>query len=163
MSFEKLSPSIIRQHKGISFPGVTTVFMCHDGAGHVFLSQRSANTRDEQGRWDIGGGGLKQGQSIEDNARREIKEEYGAIPLEMEFLGYRDAFRELSDGTPTHWVAMDFLVLVDPAEVKLMEPDMADDGGWFTLDTLPSPLHSQIEMVFLPKYRDILRVKLGTQ
>src|SRR6266568_2651079 len=126
MSIEKLSSEILREHKGKSFPGVGTIFFCHDGTGRFFMAKRSQNARDEQGRWDIGGGGLKHGQSLEDNARREIMEEYNATPLEMEFMGYRDVFREM-DGIQTHWLAMDFLVLVDPAEVKIMEPDMVDD------------------------------------
>ena len=160
MSFEKLSPEVIRHHKGKSFPGVTTVFLCHDGEGRIFFQRRSQKARDEQGRWDIGGGGLKMGQSAEENVRREIMEEYGVEPLAVEFIGYRDAFRQDSDGTHTHWLAMDFLVLVDPAQVSVMEPEMVDDAGWFTLDALPSPLHSQLELVYFDKYRDLLRERL---
>lgn len=142
MSDHKLSSDEIRAHKGVSFTGITTAFMCHDGHGKIFLTKRSKHTRDEHGNWDAGGGGLKHGQSLEDNLKREIKEEYDADPLNIEFLGYLDAFRTNQHGQATHWLAMYFAVLVDPKQVKINEPDMVDDSGWFTLDQLPKPMHS---------------------
>ncbi len=145
MNFEKLSDDVIRKHKGISFTGITTVFFCHDGKGKLFLTKRSKNTRDEHGRWDPGGGGLKHGQSVEDNMRRELKEEYNVEPLTSEFIGYFDAFRSTPEGEPTHWLAMCFSVKVDPAKININEPEMVDDHGWFNLDELPEPLHSQFE------------------
>jgi 8-oxo-dGTP diphosphatase len=156
---EKLSSEIIRLHKGISFPGVTTSFLCHDGNGNLFLAQRSKNTRDEHGRWDTGGGGLKHGQSLEANLRREVKEEYGVEPLKTEFIGHMDVFRETEDGQPTHWVAFYFLVLVDRSKVTICEPEMFDDSGWFTLDNLPSPIHSQFPL-FMETYGDRMRQML---
>lgn len=161
MAIEKLSSEILRRHKGISFVGVTTCFLCHDGAGRIFLAKRSSKARDEHGRWEMGGGGLKMGETAEANMRREVKEEYNATPLAVEFLGYRDALRTNPDGTPTHWVALDFAVHVDPAEVKIMEPDMFDDSGWFTLDTLPQPLHSQQLATFENNAAQLARILGG--
>lgn len=148
---QKLDPQTLRAHKGISFVGVTTTFLCHDGKGSFFMAKRSQNARDEQGNWDTGAGGLKWGQSAEENVRREVKEEYGADPLEVTFLGYDDVFRNLQDGTPTHWLALRFLVLVDRSQVSICEPDAHDEGDWFTVDNLPNPLHSQL-IPFLEKY-----------
>jgi ADP-ribose pyrophosphatase YjhB (NUDIX family) len=156
MAFEKLSPEVLRQHKGISFTGITTVFYCHDGYGKLFLTKRSKNTRDEHGRWDPGGGGLKHGQSIEESLRREVLEEYNVVPIESEFIGYYDVFRETPQGLPTHWLAMCFAVKVDPDQVKINEPEMVDDFGWFTLGNLPSPMHSQFNHIY-SKFGDKLR------
>lgn len=151
MNIRKLPSDVIRQHKGVSFPGVSTVFFCHDGKGKIFLAKRSKKARDEHGRWDPGAGGLKHGFTLEENIRRELREEYSAVPIEMEFVGYWDALRELDDGTPTHWLAMGFAVLVDPRKVSINEPEMFEDSGWFTLNSLPKPMHSQME-VFLNKH-----------
>lgn len=154
---EKLSPDLLRQHKGISFTGITVVFLCHDGNGKVFLTKRSKNTRDEHGHWDPGGGGLKHGQSVEENLRREVKEEYDIDePIDLTFLGYFDAFRENADKQPTHWLAMCFAVEIDPAKVHINEPEMVDDSGWFSLDDLPAPMHSQFPK-FLELHGDKLR------
>ena len=144
----KLPKDSVRLHKGISFVGVTTCFICHDGTGRIFMEKRRNKARDEKGCWDVGGGGLDWGLTAEQNVIKEVQEEYTAVPLEVEFMGYRDVFRTLADGTKTHWLALDFAVRLDPADVKVGEPDKFDDSGWFGLDSLPTPLHSQILETF---------------
>ncbi len=156
----KLSAETLRKQKGVSFVGITTCFFVHDGRGHFYMTKRSKNARDEQGRWEIGGGGLKWGSTVEDNALREAMEEYNAKSKKTEFLGYRDIFRTLPDGTPTHWVGMDFAIEADRDKVRINEPDMIDDAGWFTLDNMPSPVHSQ-QGPFLKKYAKQLARILG--
>jgi 8-oxo-dGTP pyrophosphatase MutT (NUDIX family) len=140
--------------KGVDYTGITVVYFCHDGKGNIVFGQRSKNARDEKGRWDIGGGGVEFGDSLETTLRKEIKEEYGTDVLSFEFLGYREVFRE-NEGKKTHWLAMDFKVLVDPAQVKNGEPHKFNDVAWFTLQKMPSPIHSQLP-IFLEKYKDKL-------
>jgi 8-oxo-dGTP diphosphatase len=140
--------------KGTDYTGITVTFLCHDGTGKYLLQKRSANCRDEHGRWDGGGGGLKFGEHLDAAVAREIGEEYGAEVLASEFLGYREVFRE-HEGAPTHWIAFDFRVQLDPATVMRNEPDMQEELGWFSLNELPQPLHSQMQGVF-DRYRDRL-------
>lgn len=140
--------------KGFDYIGNAVVYFCHDGKGNILMARRSQNARDEQGCWDIGGGGVEFGETVESTLRKEIKEEYNAKVLNFEFLGFRDVHREIA-GQPTHWIALDFKVLVDPAGVKINEPHKFDDLGWFTLEKLPSPTHSQLPE-FLEKYRQKL-------
>lgn len=158
MTFTLLTPAEIRQHKGVSFTGISAVFFCHD-KGQIFLAKRSKNARDEHGRWAPGAGGHKHGETLEATVRRELKEEFGAVPLDIEFLGYFDVLRDLPNGTPTQWLAMTFAVRVDATKVRINEPDMVEDSGWFTLDELPTPLHSQFDL-FLQlhgsKLRDVI-------
>ena len=45
---------------------------------------------------------------------------------------------------PSHWVAVIFRVLVDPATVAIGEPLKFDELGWFAPGELPQPLHSQL-------------------
>ena len=140
--------------KGIDFPGVTVVFFCHDGNGNVLLSKRSTACRDEHGTWDPGGGSIEFGQSIEETLRREITEEYCTDVLDYEFLGFREMHREHA-GRKTHWIALDFKVLVDRSKVKNGEPHKFDALEWFTPATLPHPLHSQFPF-FIEKYKEKL-------
>lgn len=141
--------------KGIGYIGVGVVFFCHDGRGKFLMSKRSVNTRDEHGRWDPGGGGIEFGESIGDALKREIKEEYCTDVIESEFLGFRDVHRVDEKGNKTHWVVLDFKVLVDKNKVKNGAPQDHTEIGWFGLKNLPSPLHSQCPY-FLNKYKDKL-------
>lgn len=128
--------------RGIDFIGVSCSFVCHDGQGRILMHKRSQNCRDEQGRWDNGGGAHEFGDSIEDTIRREIKEEYGADAFNLQIVKAFDAHRELSDGTPTHWLSILYAAQVDPEQVVNNEPHKIDEIGWFTSSTLPEPLHS---------------------
>ncbi|HET9641656.1 MAG TPA: NUDIX domain-containing protein [Candidatus Paceibacterota bacterium] len=140
--------------KGTDYTGVTVVFACHDGAGRYLFAKRGTNCRDEHGTWDPGGGGLEFGDTVEGTLRKEIKEEYGADVLDFEFLGFRDVHRE-HNGAKTHWIALDYKVRIDPSQVVNGEPHKFDEIAWFTLDALPTPMHSQYPK-FLELYGDRL-------
>lgn len=140
--------------KGHDFIGVSVVFACHDGKGNYLLSKRGQNCRDEQGTWDPGGGGVEFGQTVEGALRQEILEEYCTDVLEYEFLGFRDVHRE-HEGKPTHWVALDYRVLVDRKKVRNGEPHKLDAIGWYRIDALPEPQHSQF-----PKFLELYRHRL---
>jgi ADP-ribose pyrophosphatase YjhB (NUDIX family) len=127
---------------GIDYTGVGVVFFCHDGKGNYLLSKRGKNCRDEHGRWDPGGGGLDFGDKVEEVLKKEIKEEYCADIINHKFLGYRDVHC-LHEGVKTHWIILDFRVLIDPKQVKNGEPHKFEEIGWFRLDKLPEPLHLQ--------------------
>lgn len=79
--------------RGIDFIGVTCVFLCHDGGGKFVLQKRSAKCRDEQGRWDPGGGALEHGESFEDAIRREVHEEYCTDVDDVQFINVRNVLR----------------------------------------------------------------------
>ncbi len=138
--------------KGEDYIGVGVVFLCHDGAGNILLGKRGASARDEQGRWDPGGGGVHVGETFEQAVVREVAEEYGATILDITPLGYRQVHRELDNGTNTHWIVFDFAVHVDQQTAVNREPEKCDQIGWFTLSTLPTLMHSQWP-VFYKKYK----------
>ncbi len=135
--------------------GVTVSFFCHDGKGNFLLNKRSTRCRDEHGRWDCGGGSVPFGEKVLDTLHREVKEEYNARILHSEFLGIRDVHR-VQDGVPTHWISVDYKVLVDPAEVRNNEPAKFDEIGWFALLEMPEPMHSQWELA-VAQYAEKLR------
>jgi 8-oxo-dGTP diphosphatase len=140
--------------KGVDFIGNTATFFCHDGEGNYLASKRTDKCRDEHGTWDQGGGGIEFLDSAETTIRKEVMEEYCTDVLEIEFLGYRDVFRE-QEGKPTHWIALDFKVLVDKTKVQNGEPDKHEEIRWFRIDEIPEPLHSQLAFT-VAKYRDRL-------
>jgi ADP-ribose pyrophosphatase YjhB (NUDIX family) len=151
----KIDPATLRAHKGISFVGVTTTAICHDGKGNFLMMKRGPKARDEIGRWDILGGGLKHGEKIEDNLLRELKEELCTTGSSIVPIGVRDVHRILEDGTKTHWIAIDHMIKVDRSRAKIGEPGVIDEIGWFNLDKLPSPLHSQF-MVLIDSRKSLI-------
>lgn len=132
---------------GYDYPGITVCFFCHDGKRNFVMAKRSKNTRDEHGRWDIGAGGLEHGETVKTTLKREIKEEYDTEVLDYKFLGVREIHR-IHRGEKTHWIALDYKVLVDKNKVKNGEPHKFNEVYWFTLENLPSNLHSQLTNYF---------------
>lgn len=143
----KIAADEIDARRGIDYIGVTINFIIHDGQGNVLLQKRSQNCRDEQGKWDIGGGALEFGEKLEDAVKREVFEELKTEAREVKFLKAYEALRD-NNGTPTHWMAFVHAVLVDPKDIEIGEPHKIDEIGWFTSANLPSPLHSQFHKSF---------------
>ena len=141
--------------KGLDYPGVAIVYFCHDGKGRFLLNLRNQNARDEQGRWDCGGGALEHGEEVIEAMKREIKEEYMTDVLDFKFLGYRDVHRE-QNGQKTHWIALDYKVLVNAELAGNGEPHKFDQVKWFEWHEFPENLHSQFP-VFLKHYQDRLK------
>ena len=142
----------MNQKRGIDFIGITVTFVVHDGKGNFLLQKRSKNTRDEQGRWDVGGGALEFGEEWNDAVVREVEEELGVKPINIKFLEAFNALRQ-HEGKDTHWVALVHAVKVDPKKVKINEPNKIDAIDWFTLESLPSQLHSKINESLLAAKR----------
>jgi 8-oxo-dGTP diphosphatase len=138
----KIADDSIDLRRGVDYIGVSASFIVHDGKGKVLLQKRGSGARDENGKWDTGGGAIEFGEPTEEAVRREVKEELGVDPIKVEFITLYDAFRE-HRGKNTHWVALIHAVRVDPHKVKIGEPHKIDSIAWFTSKDLPSPLHSQ--------------------
>lgn len=142
--------------KGVDYIGATVVPFSHDGNGKYLLGLRTEKCRDEQGCWEpTGGGGLEHGETIEEGLIREVQEEIGTKPFNIEYLGFREVFRE-ANGKKTHWLVFDYKVQVKPEEVKIMEPEMCSELRWCAIDEIPEPAHSQFP-IFLEKYKEFLK------
>jgi 8-oxo-dGTP diphosphatase len=145
--------------KGIDFIGLCVVYFCHDGKGDVVMAKRSQNARDEKGLWDVGGGAIELHDTIDNTLRKEIKEEYNCDVLNYEFLGYRELHRRIDDDKKTHWIALDFKVLVEASDLKTNEPHKFDDVKLFPIGEMlvdPEKVHSQLPK-FLEKYQDKIK------
>ena len=143
---------------GIDYTGVSVVYYCHDGQGRVLMSLRGQGSRDERGVWDIGGGRIEFGETIENTLRREVAEEYCWAVCEREFLGYRDVRRREGEGR-THWVALDFLVRIDAQSARNGEPHKFDEVRWFPHGAFPEKLHSQFPR-FWDAYGHLIQSKM---
>ncbi len=132
--------------KGKDYIGVGVVFICHDGQGNILMHKRSAACRDEQGRWDVGGGSMEVGETFEEAVRREVREEYGTEPVRVELASVQNLLRGGGEAL-SHWVSAVHVVLVDRESATVGEPEKADEIGWFPLGAFPTPVHSCLAIV----------------
>lgn len=105
---------------------------------------RSEKCRDEHNTWDVGAGSMEFGETFEEAARREIKEEYGVEPIKLTMVRANNVLRQ-HNGKPTHWICIIFVAQVDPSKVITGEPKKMLKIGWFPINQLPSPRHSMVD------------------
>ena len=110
--------------------GVGVVFVRQ---GQVFLARRRGALGG--GTWGSAGGHLEHGETLEDCARREAREEFGLEVGDLRFLCVSNIV-----AYGRHYVDVEFLGDIGEQEPLLMEPEAFDGSGWFPLTALPEPM-----------------------
>lgn len=139
---------------GVGYIGITTSFYCTDGKKRLLLHKRSKRCRDEGGTWDSGGGQIEFGLTPEENVLKEVSEEYACKGKIIKQLSPVNLIR-LNQGKKTHWIALPFIILINPADVHIGDKDKIDEIGWFTFDALPEPLHSGFQKTYFTNTKEI--------
>jgi 8-oxo-dGTP diphosphatase len=132
-------------------PAVTTdcvIFgLAPDGTRRVLLVQRG--NEPFRGMWAFPGGFLNMDETLEQCARRELKEETGLeVPIRFEEL---KSFSAIDRDPRGRTITVAFLAEVPLAEVK--GADDAADARWFALNEVP-PLafdHDEVLQVALQR------------
>lgn len=119
---------------GIDFIGVGTTVLIINPQNEVLLLLRSANTRNDRGKWSIPGGRVEYNEAVLDAVIRETKEEVGVDIHKPRLLGYIDHM--IAEDTQ-HWVSLIFLAREFSGVPTRCEPDKCDDLQWFPLDAIP--------------------------
>jgi len=109
------------------------VFVLKDGK---FLMQKRQGSHGS-GTWSLPGGHLEFGESFEDTARREVKEETNLDITNIRFAAVtNDIFKAENKHYATIWVLSDWA----SGELENVEPEKCTAQEWNTLDDLPEPL-----------------------
>lgn len=107
--------------------------------GKVLLGHRigshGANT------WGLPGGHLGFGESFEDCAIRETKEETN---LDISDLNYVTVINDLLEEEGKHYVSLFFQTKQFSGELKLNEPEKCLTWQWFDWNDLPEPLFTPL-------------------
>lgn len=118
--------------KGVDYIGVGTGAVIKKG-DRFFLSKRGKESRNEVGKWDFPGGSVDFGEDPKETIKREIMEEYD---IEIDVTGFFEYQNHLIPEEGQHWIGLTFFAEVISGEPKIMEPNMCDEIGWFTLEEI---------------------------
>jgi len=102
--------------------------------GKILIGQRRSELA--QGEWSWPGGHLEHMESIEECARREVREEAGIEIENVRFL----RLVNLKDYAPKHYVDIGMIADWKSGEPRVCEPDKMISWEWRPPDDLPSPL-----------------------
>lgn len=105
------------------------VVIIRDGDGKVLLSKRGESSRNQSGKWENPGGEVEEGETIEQAAKREIKEELG-IDVKITGLLYTDTFSTEDN----NWQVSVFegKALSEPK----IQNNESEEIKWFTIEEL---------------------------
>ncbi len=126
------------------------VFIFKDGK--FLMGQRQgAHGADS---WSIPGGHLEFGESPEETAIREVREETGLEIKNITFAAVtNDVFAEENKHYITIWVKSEWA----SGEPTIVEPDKFVEQRWVTFDELPEPLFLPWEQLLSSEFIDELR------
>ena len=119
-----------------------------DAAGRLLLQRRS-----DDGTWGLPGGYVELGESVEETAVRELREETGLVARSLEFYKVYSG-RELHNKYPNGheaWFVDSVFRTREYDGVQAIQGDETLELGFFPLDSLPSPLSPSN----LPTLRDL--------
>lgn len=116
---------------GIDYIGVGTGAFIIDDKGKILLTRRGPNARNQVGKWEAPGGKVEFGETARQTIIREAKEELGILIKIKDLLGFVD---DIIPEEKQHWAGPTWLASIVSGEPTIMEPDMCDGMGWFTID-----------------------------
>lgn len=119
--------------KGVDYIGVGCGAMIFNSAGKVFVSKRGKGVRNEVGKWDFPGGGVKFGERCEDALKREIREEHD---IEIEVVDLLEVVDHIIPEEKQHWVSPSYIAKLVSGEAKILEPEKCEEMKWINLSEI---------------------------
>jgi len=121
----------IASRAGKDHIGVGVGALIFNDEGHLLLSLRGKKTKNERGKWEIPGGIVEFGETIEQALRREIREE---LDVEVEVTEMLQLCNHIIPDEKQHWVSPTYICKIIKGEPKVLEPEKCDRIGWFSLE-----------------------------
>lgn len=111
--------------------GVGAGALIFNDEGKLLLSLRGKAAKNERGKWEIPGGAIEFGETIESGLKREIKEEIGVDIEVVEMLQLAD---HILPDEGQHWVSPTYICKIISGTPNIMEPEKCERLEWFSLD-----------------------------
>ncbi len=140
-------------------PSVTTdcVIFGFDGKDlHILLVERGLEPF--KGSWALPGGFLKMDETVEECAKRELKEETNVSNV---FLEQFHTFSAVDRDPRERVLTVAFYALVKPSDYEVIGGDDAANAQWFEQDELPPLAFDHEEVICMAK--ECLKEKLRTK
>ena len=102
--------------------------------GKVLIGKRKGS--HGAGLYGLAGGHLEYMESIEECARREVKEETGIEIKNVRFL----CVANVKTHTPKHYLDIGVVADWESGEPEVLEPHKCEGWEWYGLDAIPQPL-----------------------
>lgn len=117
--------------KGVDYIGIAVGVVIFNDEGKLFITKRGQGASNDRGKWEIPGGGVDFGETREDAAKREIKEEND---IDVEIVDMLHTTDHLLPEEGQHWVTTTFICKHIGGEPKVMEPEKCEALGWFSIE-----------------------------
>ena len=115
--------------------------------GKILMGRRLVKGYDGCGRWALVGGNLEFGETPEQAAVREIKEETDLDAVGPEVFCFSNNIYE-----DCHYISIGLVVREWSGQVKNLEPEKCGELKWFDLDDLPENIWA-CSMQFIENFK----------
>lgn len=99
--------------------------LCRD---NKVLFLKTPKNAKNSGTWELPGGRMDFGESVEEAFEREMKEELGFDDVKMGMLINTWTFTSIREGINHHFIVLDFEIFTDESKIKLS--DEHSEYGW---------------------------------
>ncbi len=113
--------------------GVGVIILNKDG--HILVGKRKGSFAE---KWSIPGGGLEMGETFENTAIREIKEETNLDISEPKVIAVTNNLGTYKE-EGKHYISIVLLAATYSGELKNMEPEKCEELIWIHPHNLPQP------------------------
>ncbi len=120
----------LAQSIGRQVIGVGAGALIFDSRNRLLLSLRGAGAKNEAGKWEIPGGAIEFGETIEDGLKREVEEE---LAIKIKVGEMLQLCNHILPDEGQHWVSPTYLCEIVAGTPTIQEPEKCEKIGWFTV------------------------------
>lgn len=108
------------------------------------------------GKWSLPGGTMELGESWEETAVRELREETGIEISNVSFLCVANTTRYMKEFPEKHYLHIGVIAEWKEGDAVVREPEKCKEWKWISFDALPDPMFEMTKFMILSYMRGIM-------